>query len=134
MLPKLPLDDEIGRTFYINGAPWRLAYNPEIRGIALRRIASSIPFERALELIASGGLLWDPFEHVPRLGPGLSVQAVHQYVALLGAFRRSPTCMNATDWMLLARVDERLAESRTWLARRSLRSGEAKDDPTNGNE
>jgi hypothetical protein len=132
MFPKLPLDDEIGRTFYINGAPWRLSYNPAIRGVALRRLSTEIPFARVLELIASGELLWNPFEHFVPLGPGMSLEAVQRHIALLGAFRRSPTCIDATDWRVLARIDERLAETRTWLARRALTSGEVPRDKTGG--
>jgi hypothetical protein len=134
MLPKLPLDDEIGRTFYINCAAWRLVYNPEIRGVALRRIATELPFARALELIASGELLWNPFEHFVPLGSGMSLEAVQRHIALLGAFRRSPTCIESTDWRVLARIDERLAETRTWLARRALASGEPRGETGSGPE
>ena len=132
MLPKLPLDDEIGRTFYVNGAPWRLVYDPAIRGVALQRLATEIPFARAVELIASGELLWNPFVHFVPLGPGMSMEAVQRHVALLGAFRRSPTCIDSTDWRVLARIDERLAETRTWLARRALTSGEPRGDGGSG--
>jgi hypothetical protein len=134
MLRKPPLDDEIGRTYYINGAPWRLVYNPAIRGVALRRLEADIPFARALELIASGELHWDPFQHTDPFGRRATLETVQRYVALLGAFRRSPTCINATDWTLLARIDERLGDSRTWLARRALTSGDAPGDKAGGTE
>lgn len=131
---KPPLDDEIGRTYYINDAPWRLVYIAAIRGVALRRLATEIPFEEAVERIAAGSLHWDPFEHAEPFGRRATLETVQRYVALLGAFRRSPTCLNATDWTLLARVDERLADSRTWLARRALTSGDVPGDSTGAAE
>jgi hypothetical protein len=124
MLLKPPLDDEIGRTYYINDAPWRLVYIRSIRGVALRRLPHEIPFEQALELIGAGALHWDPFQQADPFGRRATLESVQRYVALLGAFRRSPTCINATDWTLVARIDERLADSRTWLARRALTSGD----------
>lgn len=121
----IPLDDEIGRTFYIDGAPWRLVYNRGIRYFALQRVAPAIDLDRALELIASGELLWNPPEQFDALRSDASVEDVRQHVALLDAFRRSPVCADSTDWALLARIDMRLADARSWLARRALTSGDA---------
>lgn len=124
MLPALPLDDLIGRTFFIEGAPWRYLYDRERRQFALKRLAPSIEFERALELIASGELLWAPPERFEPLRPEVEIGAVQRHIALLDAFRRSPAFADSRDWTLPARIDARISESRAWLTRRALRSGE----------
>ncbi|HET7186555.1 MAG TPA: hypothetical protein VFI52_00310 [Gemmatimonadaceae bacterium] len=124
MLPALPLDDLIGRTFFIEGAPWRYLYDRERRRFALKRLAPSIEFERALELIASGELLWTPPERFEALRPEVEIGTVQRHIALLDAFRRSPAFADSKDWALPARIDARISESRAWLTRRALRSGE----------
>jgi|1186.fasta_scaffold1186122_2 hypothetical protein len=124
MLPALPLDDLIGQTFFIEGAPWRYLYDGQARRFALKRLAPSIEFERALELIASGELLWAPPEEFESLRPDVSVEAVQRHIALLDAFRRSPLFADSKDWALPARIDARISESRAWLTRRALRPGE----------
>ena len=124
MLPALPLDDLIGRHFFIEGAPWRYLYDKQLRRFALKRLAPSIEFERALELIAAGELLWAPPEEFESLHPDTSIEAVQQHVALLDAFRRSPLFADSRDWALPARIDARISESRAWLTRRALRPGE----------
>jgi hypothetical protein len=129
MFSELPLDDRIGKTFFIAGAAWRFAYNKAIGRFALRRIDTELPFERAVELIASGEMLWEPPERSERFGPDVTVDVVQQRVALLGAFRRSPCCVDSKDWMLVSRIDAQLAESRAWLSRRALTSGEPPDQP-----
>ena len=121
----LPLDDAIGRTHYIGGGTWRLAYNREIRRFALKPIALDIPFGEALERIASGELLWQPPQRFDPLDRDLSVDTVQKHVALLGAFRRSPGCIEANDWQLVVRIDARLADCRAWLTRRALAAGES---------
>jgi hypothetical protein len=131
---QLPLDDQIGRTFYIDGAPWRLVYTPAVRAFALRRVAPEIAFERAVELIASGELLWNPPGQFEALRPDSAVDAVRRHVALLDAFRRSPLCADSNDWALLARIDARLADGRSWLARRALTSGDAAGEGGRGAE
>lgn len=123
MSPTLPLDDAIGRTFYRDGAPWRLMFNPDRRGLELRRVAPFIAFERALALIKSGDLIWIPPTEMQPPGAGATVDSVRERAELLDAFRRSPTCMDSTDWGLRVRVDEQLAEARSWLARRGLKPG-----------
>ncbi len=124
MLSPLPLDDLIGQCFYIDGAVWQYLYNKSIRRFALRRVEADIPFERALEQIASGELLWNPPERFDRLAPDAPLDLVQQRVALLDAFRRSPACVDSTDWAMRARIDATLTESRNWLTRRALTSGE----------
>lgn len=129
MLPALPLDDLIGQHFFIEGAPWRYVYDRQQRRFALRRLAPSIEFERALELIASGDLLWSPPEEFESLRPDAPIEAVQQHIALLDAFRRSPLFADSRDWALPARIDARISESRAWLTRRALRSGEGPASP-----
>ncbi len=119
-----PLDDLIGQTFFIEGAPWRYLYNKELRRFALWRLAPSIEFERALELIASGQMLWTPPEQFESLRGDVTIEAVQKHLALLDAFRRSPSYADAKDWSLPARIDARISESRAWLTRRALTSGD----------
>ena len=127
MLSPIPLDDLIGQTFYIDGAVWQYLYNKSIRRFALRRVDAEIPFERALEQIASGELLWNPPERFERLTGDMRLDVVQQRVALLEAFRRSPACVDSADWAMRARIDAHLTESRNWLTRRALAAG---DDAT----
>jgi hypothetical protein len=124
MLPALPLDDLIGRDFYIEGAPWRYMYDRPQRRFALRRLAPTIELERALELIASGELLWAPPHQFEPLRPDAPIDSVQKHIALLDAFRRSPLFAESMDWSLPARIDARISESRAWLTRRALQSGE----------
>jgi hypothetical protein len=123
MSQPLPLDDAIGRTFYRDGAPWRLTFNRHLRGFALLRVAPFIAFERAIALIKSGDLLWIPPAELQPPGSNATVDSVRERVELLDAFRRSPACMDSTDWGLRVRVDEQLAEAKSWLARRGLKPG-----------
>lgn len=134
MTLQLPLDDIVGQTFYIDGAPWRVAYNKALRRFALKRLAPEIALERALELIASGELLWNPPEQFEPLEPDAPVETVQRHVSLLDAFRRSPTCAASTDWVLRARIDARLVESRAWLAGRALGSGDAAEEEGGGTD
>ena len=125
MLSPLPLDDLIGQSFYIDGAVWRYLYNKSIRRFALRRTDTEITFEQAVEQIATGELLWNPPERFTRLSSTAPLEIVQQRVALLEAFRRSPGCVDSTDWAMRARIDAQLTESRNWLTRRALTSGDA---------
>jgi hypothetical protein len=125
MLSPLPLDDLIGQSFYIDGAVWRYLYNNSIRRFALRRTDTEITFEQAVEQIAMGELLWNPPERFARLSSTAPLELVQQRVALLEAFRRSPACMDSTDWAMRGRVDAQLTESRNWLTRRALTSGDS---------
>jgi hypothetical protein len=134
MPSEFPLDDLIGRSFYIDGAPWRLAYNRAVRAFALRRVASEIPLDEALEQIAAGELLWNPPDQFEPLGPDVAVAVVQQHIALLNAFSRSLARVESTNWALRARIDERLAEARSWLARRALKSGDATEQAGSGGE
>ena len=122
-----PLDDEIGRTFFHDGAPWKLMYNPTARTFALHRIAPAIAYGRAIALIKSGDLLWNPPTRMEPPSADATVDSVREQAELLDAFRRSPACMDSMNWALRVQVDEQLAEVRTWLARRGLKSGNQTD-------
>lgn len=124
MNTELPLDDLLGKTYYIDGAPWRVIYNREIQRVALRRVAPEIAFDVALERIASGALLWNPPERFEPLGSDDAFEAVQRHLALLDAFRQSPTFLHSNDWELQSRLSERQRECRAWLARRALTSGD----------
>jgi hypothetical protein len=128
MYSALPLDDRIGQTFYIDGALWRYLYNAGLRGFALRRSVPSVPFVRALELIAMGEVLWTPPPRFEAPAVGVSDEALQQRIALLSAFRRSPAYQLSDDHALRARVDEQLMAIRAWLTHRALMSGESLDD------
>lgn len=134
MFSELPLDDQIGKTFYINDALWRLAYNRTLGRFALRRVSSEITLERAVELITSGELLWDPLEYFESPNAETSVPAVQKYVALLTAFLHSPFGTEMSDWALRARLDARLTVYRTWLTRRALKAGDSSDTLGRGSE
>lgn len=134
MYPDLPLDDVIGKIFYVNGAPWRLEYNRTARCVALRRIAPEIPFARAVALIASGELFWDPPEPFDPLEPETSTEGVQQHVALLDAFRRAPAYTAGTDWSLRSRIEARVSECRSWLTRRALTSGDSARESDGGSD
>jgi hypothetical protein len=127
MFSELPLDDQIGKTFYIDGAPWRLVYTPAIGRFALKRVAPAIAIERAVELITTGDLLWNPLEYFESLTSDTTIESVQGHVALLEAFLRSPFGTDMTDWALRARLEARLTVYRTWLTRRALKSGDAAD-------
>lgn len=127
MRTPLPLDDLIGQSFYMDGAVWRYLYNKGIRRFALRRTDTEITFEKAVEQIASGELLWTPPERFAWLAANAPMDLVQQRVALLAAFRCSPACVDSIDWAMRARIDAQLAESRNWLTRRALTSGDTTD-------
>ena len=122
-----PLDDEIGRAFFHDGAVWKLIYNPTARAFALRRIAPAIAYDRAIALIRSGDLLWNPPAQMEPPAVDATVDSVRAQAELLDAFRRSPACMDSLNWELRIQVDEQLTEVRTWLARRGLKSGNQND-------
>jgi hypothetical protein len=124
MYADLPLDDKIGQTFYIGGSLWRYLYNTSIRRFAMRRTVTNVPLDLAIELIASGEVLWSPPARFARLGPKDSLESVRQRAALLEAFRQSPACVESSDWMMRARIDAQLVVLRQWLTRRALPSGE----------
>ena len=125
MFSSLPLDDEIGRTILIDGATWRVAYDRDTRGFALQPVSLGLAFAEVVERIASGAMLWRPAERFEPLDADSPVDAVQKEVSLLDAFRRSPACVEAHDWQLVVRIDARLADCRTWLARRALAAGES---------
>jgi hypothetical protein len=123
-----PLDDLIGQTFYIDGALWRYLYNENLRRFALRRTVSRLPLDRAVELIASGEVLWTPPDRVEPLAADLSTETVQERIALMEAFRKSPAGVDSTDWTTRAVIEEQLTLFRNWLARRTLTSGGMTDN------
>jgi hypothetical protein len=131
MPSELPLDDQIGQTFYIDGALWRFLYNRSLGHFALRRTVADFPLERALTLIASGEILWTPPDRFERTD-GMTMESVQQGIALLEAYRRSPACLESSDWSMRSRIDEQLSESRSWLTRRALMSGDATGEAGGG--
>jgi hypothetical protein len=124
MYSETPLDDLIGQTFYIDGSLWRYLYNTSIRRFALRRTVPNFPVDLAVELIASGEVLWTPPEQFDRPRSKDSIASVQQRVALLEAYRQSPACVEASDWMMRARIDSHIVVLRHWLTTRALQSGE----------
>jgi hypothetical protein len=132
MFSDLPLDDQIGKTFYIDGATWRLVYTPTIGRFALKRIAATMSLHRAVELIAAGELLWNPLEYFESLSSDTTTESVQRHVALLEAFLQSPFGRDMTDWSLRARLEARLTVYRTWLTRRALKAGDATDAAESG--
>jgi hypothetical protein len=128
MSADLPLDDRIGQTYYIQGAPWRYLYNKSIGRFALRRVAPIMAFDDAVKQIASGELLWHPPQHFERLRQDSSFDIVQKRLALLQALRSSPSYVESTDWELRTRVEMQIAEARAWLSRRAITSGDAGDE------
>jgi hypothetical protein len=124
MHSEIPLDDRIGRTVYAGGSLWRYLYDTKIRRFAMRRTVTNIPLELALELIESGEVLWTPPARFARLGATDSLDAVRHRLALLEAFRRSPRCVESSDWIMRARIDAQLTVLRKWLNRPALPSGD----------
>jgi hypothetical protein len=124
MHPEIPLDDLIGQTFYIGGSLWRYLYNTSLRRFALQRTVPDFPFHLAAELIASGEVLWTPPQRFDRPHPMDSIEAIQQRVALLEAYRQSPSCVESSDWMARARIDAQLIVLRHWLTRRALSAGD----------
>lgn len=122
----LPLDDAVGRDFYVDGGSWRLVYDYPARNFVLRRLVAEIPFDRALVHVAAGELVWLPPRHFDLLVTGPTLETVRRHVALLDAFLQSPVCIGSEDPQLRPRMEARLRESRAWLARRTL--------PSNGGE
>jgi hypothetical protein len=120
----IPLDDRIGRTMYFGGSLWRYLYNTRNRRFAMRRTVTGIPLHLALELIESGEVLWVPPARFARLGATDSLESVRQRMALLEAFRRSPGCVESSDWMMRMRIDTQLVVLRNWLNSHTLPSGE----------
>ncbi len=124
MHSEIPLDDRIGRTTFLGGSLWRYLYDPSKRRFAMRRTVTGVPLDLALELIESGEVLWTPPARFARLGSADSLDSVRYRVALLEAFRRSPGCVESSDWMMRARIDAQLVVLRKWLNSHALPSGE----------
>jgi hypothetical protein len=135
MFFQLPLDDQIGKTLYINGGLWRLVFEKSVGRFVMRRLDTTIAFEKALEQIASGELLWEPPQASEPLRAETPIEWVQQQVSLILAFRKSPAGNDLNDWALRARLDERLADCRMWLTRRALGAGgQAQDGKESGQE
>ena len=127
MLEQLPLDDQLNRLFYLEGAPWRLVYAQALGHCVYRREALHIDFNHAVELIAAGKLLWNPPDDFERLDEGASSQDVWREQALLNAFLRSPVG-HRIDHAMHSRLAVRLGNDGSWLLRHPSRCDEA--DPT----
>jgi hypothetical protein len=84
----------------------------------------NIPLDLALELIESGEVLWNPPARFARLGVTDSLESVRDRIALLEAFRRSPGCVESSDWIMRARIDAQLVVLRKWLNGHALPSGD----------
>jgi hypothetical protein len=132
MKPAIPLDDLIGQTHYIDGALWRYLYDRRIDRFALKRTVVGFPLDHALELIASGEILWSPPDRIERPRADLPMRVVQERVALMEAFKKSPTYVDSTDWTMHALLDEQLVILRTWLTLRALTSGGATDNAIDG--
>jgi hypothetical protein len=128
MFFQLPLDDQIGKTLYINGGLWRLVFEKSVGRFVMRRLDETIRFEDALLQIAVGELLWEPPQATEPLRADTPIETVQQQVSLILAFRQSPAGNDLTDWALRARLDERLADCRMWLTRRALGAGGSSPD------
>jgi hypothetical protein len=124
MHSEIPLDDRIGRTMYAGGSLWRYLYNTKKRRFTMRRTVAAIPLDLAAELIESGEVLWSPPTRFARLGATDSPESVRHRIALLEAFRRSPACVESSDWTMHTRVDTQLVVLRKWLKRHALPAGE----------
>src|SRR6185295_9450030 len=81
MYSALPLDDRLGKVFYIDGAPWRVIYNRTLQRVALRRLSVSIPLTRALRLIATGEMLWTPPEPFAPFDADETIDSVQQHLS-----------------------------------------------------
>ena len=127
--PLPPLDDQIGRRRYIDGAIWRRTYDPLERDFVLRRDDAPISLARALALIEAGELIWTPPEAFAFPGRGEPTEDVQRAVALLEAYRRSPAWADIDDPLTLKALDARIREMRAWLARRALPSGPTGEQP-----
>jgi hypothetical protein len=128
MFSLLPLDDQLNRIFYIDGALFRLMYDAPLGRCVLRREAPHIEFDHAVSLIAAGELLWNPPDEFDRLDADTSLEAVQQEHALLCAFLRSPAGNRVTSWKARRWIESRINEDRDWAARRMIARGDV-DEP-----
>jgi hypothetical protein len=126
---QLPLDDQLNRLFYLEGAPWRLVYASALGRCVYRREALHMDFNHAVELIAEGALLWTPPDDFERLDEGASLQSVRREQALLNAFLRSPVG-HRIDNAMHSRLAVRLGHDGSWLLRHPL-SGDDTDSTGN---
>lgn len=116
MFAQLPLDDQLNRLFFLEGAPWRLVYAPALGRCIYRREALHLDFNHAVELIAGGKLLWNPPDDFERLDEGASPEHVWREQALLNAFLRSPVG-HSIDHAMQSRLAVRLGNDGSWLLR-----------------
>lgn len=120
MFAPLPLDDQLNRLFYLEGAPWRLVYAPALGRCVYRREALHIDFDRAIALITGGTLLWNPPDAFERLDEGASLESVRREQALLDALLRSPVGQRL-DQAMHSRLAVRLRNDACWLLRHARR-------------
>jgi hypothetical protein len=125
MFPYLPLDDQLNRLFYVNGALCRLVYANVLGRCVLRQEVPHIAFDYAVTLIAAGELLWSPPAYFERLDGDTWPEAVQRERDLLGAFLRSPAGRSLSHVETRTRLESRLGDNAAWLVRRALNGGAA---------
>jgi hypothetical protein len=123
MLSHLPLDDQLNRLFYMEGAPWRLVYAQSLGRCVFRREANHLDIAYAMKLIATGDLLWGPPDDFERLDDDMAPESVQLEHGLLCAFLRSPVGQGVDRWTQ-TRLQGRLSDDRDWLARHAVSSGD----------
>jgi hypothetical protein len=128
MLSHLPLDDELNKLFYMNGGAWRLVWARALGHCVLQREIKHIEFSDAVEMIASGELLWVPPEHFEHLDGDTPFDEVQREHVLLCAFLCSPAGQRVSQWTLRQRIELRTRDDRDWLASRSLSRGDARPE------
>jgi len=129
MCSHLPLDDQLNRLFYTDGALYRLVYSSPLGRCVLRREVVDIQFYHVVTLITSGEVLWSPPETFDRLDANASIDAVRAEHALLCAFLRSPVGHRLTHKGVRSRLETRLNADRAWLVRHAFSRRDA-DEPT----
>lgn len=127
MFSHLPLDDQLNRLFYIDGAISRLVYDNELGRCVLRQEAQHLELDHALTLIAAGELLWNPPDSFEHLDVTTSLDAVRQEQDMLCAFLRSPAGRRLSHWGMRTRLEERITDVQAWLAQRALTGGDAEE-------
>jgi hypothetical protein len=127
MFSHLPLDDQLNRVFYVDGALCRLVYDQPLGRCVLRREAAHIDFDHAVTLITAGELLWTPPARFERFDAGTSADAVRQEQALLCAFLRSPAGRRISHREMRTRLETRLNDDRAWLVRRAFTMDDARE-------
>jgi hypothetical protein len=124
MYTHLPLDDQLNRFFYLDGAASRLVYERALGRCIFRPEGLRLDFGSALRLIVAGELLWNPPDDFQRLCTTTAIEEVQRERSLLRAFLRPPTG-HRIDKRLRSRLLDRLTDDCYWLACRALSRGDA---------